>query len=82
MFGRNGQADRGQRTGRAIGAHAGIDTDAHLAPGRHFDFAIKRRGLRVASAHRAQHSPLPRPTMTFDGFPGPFRATADRMALW
>jgi hypothetical protein len=45
MFGRNGEADRGQRAGRAIGAHAGIDTDAHLAPGRCFDFAIKRRGL-------------------------------------
>jgi hypothetical protein len=56
MLGPNGQADRGQRTGCAVGAHAGIDTETHLAPGRRFDFAIKRRGLRVASARRAQHS--------------------------
>jgi hypothetical protein len=34
MLGPNGQADRGQRTGCAVGAHAGIDTDTHLAPGR------------------------------------------------
>jgi hypothetical protein len=30
---RNGEADCGQRTGRAIGAHAGIDTDAPSRPG-------------------------------------------------
>ena len=56
MFGRNGEADRWQGTGRAIGAHAGIDANAYLAPGRHFDVAIKRRGLRAGRAHRAQYS--------------------------
>jgi hypothetical protein len=55
MFGRYGKADRGQRASRAIGAHAGIDADAHLAPGRRFDFAIKRRGLRASHTRRAQH---------------------------
>lgn len=40
VFGRNGEPDRRQRTGGAIGSHAGVDADAHIAPERRLYFAI------------------------------------------
>jgi hypothetical protein len=47
VSGRNGEPDCRQRTGGAIGSHAGIDADAHFASGRRFDFAIDRGRLTV-----------------------------------
>ena len=41
VFGRDGEPYRRQRTGSAIGVNAGVDADAHLAPSRRLDFAIK-----------------------------------------
>ena len=60
VFGRNGEPDRWQRTGGAIGSHAGVDADAHVAPERRLDVAIDRIALRVTIARagaqpKAQH---------------------------
>jgi hypothetical protein len=53
VFRRNGEPDRRQRTGSAIGANAAVDADAHLAPRRSLDFPVYEIVLAVNSAGAA-----------------------------
>lgn len=56
MFRRNGEPDRRQRPGSAIGTNTTVDADAHLARPRGLDFPIYGIVLAVSSAGAAQQS--------------------------
>ena len=54
MFRRDGEPDRRQRAGSAIGTNTAVDADAHLAPRRSLDFSFYGIVLAVSRAGAAQ----------------------------
>ena len=56
MSRRNGEPDRRQRPGRAIGTNTAVDADAHLAPWRSLDFPFYGIVLAVNGTAAGQQS--------------------------